>query len=364
MGHDLHVAHVEFQKGDRAAMQAAWGADKFHHVPYRRPWKKHRLRGLGLPIPDRWAGSLVRCGWACHRVDHFFDDGALPLLAAIHERHRFDGVMVEYVSFSRALAAFPNGVVKILDTHDVFGGRGRLYRQVGLAPEWFYTTPGEELKGLLRADRIAAIQNEDGAIFERLLKGRRPVFRIGHFLAPANEPAGPTEPRLGFFGSENMLNRDGLHWFAKAVWPGMRATFPNHTLTVWGTVSPAVPRSAGIFVAGPVADAREPYQQASIFINPMRTGTGLKIKSLEALAHGAALAASPPGMAGLEKAIGQGAFRLETPAQWQECLSRLLTDRALLDSCREKALGFAKEYQDEQFAALAALIGQPAGRSG
>ena len=61
----------------------------------------------------------------------------------------------------------------------VFSNRYELMRSQGIDPEWFYTTPEMEKKGLARADWVIAIHEKDAASFKAL--GLPQVVTIGHF---------------------------------------------------------------------------------------------------------------------------------------------------------------------------------------
>lgn len=348
-GHEVHFAHITFQPGDRAAMGAFWGG-RLHEIPYRKPWRKHRWGAL--PVPDRWMHPLIRLGWAHMTLDHHWKAGMAPALAELNARLGFDAVLAHYVFFSGALEAFPAGVLKVLDTHDVFAGRHQLFRKAGLMPEWFYTTAAEERRGLLRADRVLAIQGQDRGYFEGLLHGERPVHEVGHLLPPAAASSASPGPGMAFFGSGNVLNQEALNWFLRQVWPELRRRVPEAALEVFGGVCEGMVTEEGVRLRGRVEDPAEVYARAALVINPMLTGTGLKIKSLEALAHGAVLVGSGVALAGLEEAEGRGAFRAGPASEWVERLEELLRHPERVAAAQQQALRFAGEYHQRQRQAL------------
>ncbi|MEX1013989.1 MAG: glycosyltransferase family 4 protein, partial [Candidatus Paceibacterota bacterium] len=62
------------------------------------------------------------------------------------------------------------------------------------------------------------------------------------------------------------------------------------------------------------------YSKADICINPMQDGTGLKIKTLEALAHGKWVVSTFEGGSGLRDMIGKGLYCSDDPKEWIEAL--------------------------------------------
>jgi glycosyltransferase involved in cell wall biosynthesis len=60
---------------------------------------------------------------------------------------------------------------------------------------------------------------------------------------------------------------------------------------------------------GIVPSPREIYQVSLFMINPMLSGTGLKIKTVEAMAHGRAIISTPAGVEGMGRAPGVSVAR-------------------------------------------------------
>lgn len=350
LGFETHFAHVDFQHGDVAAMSAHWG-ERFSTIPWRSPFRKHRVGPI--PIPDRWRSIFLRHGWAHMGLDHHLDPTTMAVLRALATRIEPALVLAHYVFFSALLDCAPPGVPKLLDTHDVFAGRAALYRGLGAPPEWFYTTRAEERRGLLRADRVLAIQSDDRDFFSGLLGGGRAVYEVGHLLRPKSIPSAPPSLEFGFFASANPLNVEAVAWFRSEVLPRLRARVPEAVLRVYGGVAGEIEEGVGVVVAGSVEDPSEPYRRCAVMVNPMRKGTGLKIKSLEALAHGSVLVGSPVALAGLRDAVGHGACWAESPAEWVEALAMLLTNPARVAAGQELALEFVRRYHARQTASLA-----------
>ena len=84
----------------------------------------------------------------------------------------------------------------------------------------------------------------------------------------------------------------------------IRAQRPDATLLVVGREPPpSVTRlgsRAGIEVVGPVPDMREWYERATAVVVPLLSGGGSRLKILEALACGRAVASTSAGAEGLD----------------------------------------------------------------
>ena len=118
---------------------------------------------------------------------------------------------------------------------------------------------------------------------------------------------------------------------------------------------------SSIRYSGWIDDLDQVYREASVVINPTVAGTGLKIKSVQALAHGKPLVAWTNGVEGLDY-DGEPPYR--ECRSWQEfgdavvALLRSDEDRRAL---AERALDYAKREFDAEkvYAELRACLENP-----
>src|SRR5581483_3395143 len=84
------------------------------------------------------------------------------------------------------------------------------------------------------------------------------------------------------------------------AWPRIRRDVPDAELLVAGKVGRFLPADVpGVMRLGTVDDLDPLYEQARVVINPAVAGTGLKIKTLEALCHFRPIITWPNGTDGL-----------------------------------------------------------------
>ena len=192
-------------------------------------------------------------------------------------------------------------VASVVIAHDVFHRRHAALTQAGYRLYPASLTAADEVALLSRADAVAAIQPEEAALLRAMLPGT-PVFTAGMPVGLRPRPAGLARiaDRLVFLGSETLPNADGVRWFLAEIWPALRALRPGVTLDVAGTVGRAVSDVPdGVTLLGRVADLSPVLHRASLGIAPLRAGSGLKIKLLDYLAHGLAVAATPAAASGM-----------------------------------------------------------------
>jgi glycosyltransferase involved in cell wall biosynthesis len=106
----------------------------------------------------------------------------------------------------------------------------------------------------------------------------------------------------GWLAGDASPNVDALTWFVTEVLPVLRRAHPELRLRVTGADPPAAVRSlagGGVDLLGFVGDLRRLYETARLVVVPMRVGSGVKVKCLEALQHGVPVVSTPVGAEGL-----------------------------------------------------------------
>ena len=117
--------------------------------------------------------------------------------------------------------------------------------------------------------------------------------------------APPPRRALLFHGTMSYFpNVDAVLHFARAIFPRLRARFPDLELRIvgrWPTPSVAALHDGRtIVVTGEVEDVVPELKAALVGVYPLRAGTGLQNKVLEALACKLPAVVSPRALAGLE----------------------------------------------------------------
>jgi len=246
----------------------------------------------------------------------------------LQERLRYKKVIVSYAFNSRFFLAFPDAL-KILDTHDVFGTRKQKLAEEGISDFCRTLTPAQEIRALRRADRIIAIQDEEAVYFEGL-PGVGPVYTIGWDAegTSCQEPLG--NGKIGYIASGNELNVLSMNKFLADIWPAVQARYPHTSVLIAGRVCEQLGDFPNVTKLGIVENLHDLYNDIDFAINPMVTGTGLKIKTLEAIAHGRCVVTSRTGAEGLGKLASRGVFLCESNKDYMQAIARLVDDLAYL----------------------------------
>ncbi len=114
---------------------------------------------------------------------------------------------------------------------------------------------------------------------------------------------GSEAPQLLFVGNFAYApNRDAAFRLAERIFPAIRARHPAAQLWLVGAAPPAEMRalaSESIRVTGYVPDVQPYLARATVFVCPLRFGTGIQNKLLEAFAHGLPVVTTSLSVAGI-----------------------------------------------------------------
>ena len=356
LGHEVHFLHLQQTlRADRSAMQRYW-QERLHVFRSLSPSSfLGRARRKGIRV----VGKTFHLNLP---VDSYFDPEAAAFTRTLLTEGRFDVVILSYVFYSRLLESMPGTVRKLIDTHDVFSDRFRLYRAHGQANDFFSTGRTDEGKALDRADAVLAIQEWDANHFRSLTA--RPVVVVGHLgRVEAMAPAAAGPPAMLFVGGPMGINVHGVTWFIDRVLPAVRRLVPDAELWLVGGIGERVGHAVpGVRRLGFVDALDDLYQRAAVVINPQQFGTGLSIKSVDALLHGRPLVTTASGARGLEEGAGSAFRRAESAEEFSAMLVELLRDPAQAAALGLRATEFARDYHGRNLQALADVVSAPAAR--
>ena len=233
-------------------------------------------------------------------LECFFCHDALMGVAVELERQLAPAILyVNYVLMTRFLPRTTGRSRSFIDTTDVLSTMSEKVTRFGM-PGGLSITPEEETRRLRQGDLIVAIQAREAALLRRMVPGR-PVVTAGVDFEVGQKPVHRSPaPMVLCIASDNALNVKGLGDFLRFAWPRIRREIPRARLVVAGKAGDAVeiddPR---VEVAGVVEDVSALYRDAWVAINPAVGGTGLKVKTVEALAHGCPIVTWPNGVEGV-----------------------------------------------------------------
>lgn len=278
-------------------------------------------------------------------------------VCAASRKKKWDAVVCNYCWLSGALDFFDAQTRKAVLTHDVW--HKHVARQSD-NNDLSRIDHEAEARLLGPADIIIAITENDAADFRAMLPGKT-IVCAPMSCRPAFSSQAAKSGALLFVGSAYRPNVEGVTWFLNQVGPILERQMPGYFhLNLVGAVGEALPACDPSLIRtakGRVGNLSAEYARAEIVIVPILAGTGLKIKLVEAIAHGKAIVTTTAGAQGLENLAGQAFAKADQPEQFAERIMEIATD-ASRRACLENAAKTAaqKNFSPESCCALLARV--------
>ncbi len=221
-----------------------------------------------------------------------------------------EAVMVNYAFLAPLFDDLPPDVTGVVLTHDVlhrnFAARPASDPDAAAAAVW---TADYEAALLSRAGVVVAIQPDEAALLVDLAPKAR-VITVGTTFERVLSREPTARPACMFVGSDSTANRDAARWLVESVWPRVAAAVPGARLDVFGGVCAAVEGAPdSVHLNGVTAGLDDAYAGARVVLVPLRMGSGLKIKVVEAVAMGVPVVSTSIGLQGLASMVAAGCVR-------------------------------------------------------
>jgi glycosyltransferase involved in cell wall biosynthesis len=167
-------------------------------------------------------------------------------------------------------------------------------------------------------------------------------------FVPAGRPKAQ-DPTLLYVGAMHYYpNADAVSYFFETMYERIRQAVPGLRVQIVGHAPPPeiqrLARFPGVEVTGSVADVRPYYEEATVFIVPLRLGGGTRLKIIEAMAMGLPAVSTAVGAEGLSVQPGTDILIADDPASFIESVLRLLADAELRERIAQSGQRLALHY--------------------
>lgn len=274
---------------------------------------------------------------------------------------RIHAVQVEYTNMGQYVGPY-NRLAWFLFEHDIYfqsisRGLGSMKPIARVKGAFEYLRALRyELKLLPVFDRVQTCTQENKDYLESFLPELAP--RIDpHLRAGIDVSAYPFTPdgrrpkTMLFLGSfRHEPNRVALNWFLKHVMPAVLAAAPDSKLMVIGSDPPpahTLPDFGGALeMQGFVADIKTPLNECAVFVCPVLSGSGIRVKLLEAFASGIPAVSTTIGAEGL---TGNGldiCRAADSPEAFAGEILRLFANPEEASALARRARSYVEEKRD------------------
>lgn len=248
----------------------------------------------------------------------------------IVKKSAFDFALISYASWGRLVESFPENTVKIIDTHDFITAQSREKKhKIGKLFQ-------DEISILRKYDNILTYSVEEEYIFDQFT-GKKVTLMPVSFPVNFQKHSGEFKYDILYVASDNPHNVKGIQWFLDNVLPHLN----DVKIHIIGKIENAINKEyPNVVKYGLVDNLEEFYTHSKIAICPMLSGTGIKIKVLEALSYGIPVVTNRRGVDGLLNKVDNGCLVTDDPKEFARNIENLMEDNKLYEQLKYEACHF------------------------
>lgn len=266
------------------------------------------------------------------------------LVDQIASETQFDVVHADQLNMAQ-YAERVRGVRKVLDAHNALWLLyKRLWETMGNGPkkillgrDW-QLIKNYEGRVCRKFDAVLAVSEEDKVALEEAMGTESSARTAPITVIPIAVDADEAAPIARPLTADHLLhigtmfwppNIDGVVWFIRDIYPHIRAQRPAAVFDVVGARPPHEIASlsgngSGVNVTGYVADPTQYLQNAGVMVVPLRSGGGMRVKILNALAQGLPIVTTTIGCEGIAVEHGRHLLVADTPDDFARAVLLLL----------------------------------------
>ncbi len=254
----------------------------------------------------------------------------------------YSALHVDHLQMAQFIPRKTPGVRVVLDEHNVEFRIPQRLAQTSKNPlirfygrhEWQRLRRFEQAS-VRRADLTLAVSNEDRETLEDLVThdvGTIRTLPIGvdtdYFVSTQRTAHSETLVSIGtMYWPPNI---DAMCWFCREVLPMIKESRPNLKLLIVGARPTAeiqaLAADPAVTVTGSVPDVRPYGQDCGAFVVPLRSGSGMRVKILNALAMGLPTVSTTVGAEGIAVTDGENILLADTAQDFAAATLRLLSE--------------------------------------
>lgn len=332
LGCDVYFLYLDLYEGrfKGGETEEYWGD---HYFSYSTPTWQIFCQKIRRRIEHRYYFD---------KVDVYYPHGLTRYVNTLNAKCHFDGLIVNYVWASKLAEC--NIPTKAIFTHDVFTNRNHKLKG---KDSWYSFTQAEEAKAVARFTEVLSIQNEETEWFRSLAPNSnvRTVYSSFDFV----EQPIQTNKNILFFSGGGKLNKQGIDRFINEVWPMLKAQDDEMRLLLGGNICSCFNETElepGIILKGRYDNPDDFYALGDICINPVFEGSGLKIKTFEALAHGKITIVDPHSAIGVYQPENIPLYRAKNPQDYVDVIKQFMCKENALEKKQEECKAYIKDLNN------------------
>lgn len=298
--------------------------------------------------------SLIKNG--AYHLDRFYNINAQKLVNSVIKNFKPDIIIIETPFLGKYIVNVPKNIKTYVRTHNV---ESNIWKEKHIQEKNFFkkiilkcltkNLIENEIKLLNKVSGVISISNSDSNYFKSLgvttrLTNIPPFFEI-------NKQPKSINKAIFFFGAMNWEpNIKALDFILNSILPKLKMEFPDIILNIGGSFNQPNhnTKDSSINFHGFVKDKNKFISESGILIAPIFSGSGIKIKVLEALSYGIPVIGSEKAFEGIPVKNETHAFIAKSKDDFINYCVKLFNNPNLRLEIGKKGQQFIKEHYNKQ----------------
>ena len=348
--HEVWLVSHRAKEYSDAASGALNGMCRITTVEEPPPWRRtlrsfveRGLRSYPLFVLKNWSAPLLRA------------------VESLLEQHEFD--VIHFNMLDTACYALEHNwsQYKVFDSHNCLSAMASLASQNRSGRLWrsIFGREAAKLRETERAvcrrmDQTLVCSSDDAALFRELDETASYVVVPNGVDTQYFQANGKVQEKPGtlvFVGTMGYYpNEEAALYFCRDVMPLLKDCKPSPRLVLVGKDPPASVRALhngkSVVVTGRVEDVRPYLGRAQVVVVPLQTGSGTRLKILEAFSMGKAVVSTSLGAQGIPARDGKEILLADDPDTFAIQVRRLLESSELRQKLGHAAQELVKQTYD------------------
>lgn len=247
---------------------------------------------------------------------------------------KYDFVLISYVFFERLVDEIQGESLSVIDILDF-----TTLNEFLISKKTTFTFGAmfeKEVNAINKFDYALSISEEETLMLEAFCSHTE--FVETPMMFPERyQSAGDYNFDIMFIGSDNVFNRDGMDWFMGRVYPLLPKTV---RIAVVGKIGNFVETKPNVRLIPCTTDLDAIYRVSRVVMCPLKAGTGLKVKVIEALSYGKPVVTTKWGLTGIISKENNGCILADSETSFADALLELLVNSDHYHSVRQQGIDF------------------------
>lgn len=284
-------------------------------------------------------------------------------LLDVLKRESFDIIQLEgpYLGFYIPLIRAHSGAKIVIRAHNI---EHEIWRRVAinesnLLKRWYYFNLANrivkfEKRMLMLSDALLPITDRDKQAFmEYGYRGPMQTAPVGVDCIKKDAPI-TCQRAVMFLGALDWApNQEGLIWFVERVWPKVLEQNPYVIFHVAGRNAPVwmqkkLATIRNVLFHGEVDKSSDFLEIADIMVVPILSGSGMRVKIIEAMAHGKVVITTTIGAEGIPVVSGEHLIIADNPELFARQIQDIILQPQRLEILSKNAIDFVQRTFDNQ----------------